>query len=159
MKKTELVQTARRFLKHQVYGTVYAVVMTNTGEVLGARVATEATACAHTLASAELDFPIDEVEAINKNLDDYDVFEPRCSDAQHLLADLGTQEQACQVARNEWLVARSRAKELKDALDKAEAQLRLMVRDATTAEQPQLPLFERTPSPGDAPAAGEQAGA
>lgn len=135
---------AQRFLKHRDEGTLYAVAMDNTGEVREAVVVTEATACVHTLGAvlAEAPAAAAEAELLNGHLDEFDVFEPRCENATHLLADLGRQEQVCQVARNAWLVARSHAKELKEALEKDEARLRLMVREATTAEQPGLPLFE-----------------
>lgn len=143
-------EIARRFLKHQVYGTLYAVEMDNTGEVLASAVVTDATACPHTLGGYTLlvDEPGGEVDTINQHIRDYEVFEPRCSDPGHLLADLGTQEQVCQVARNAWLVARSHAKELKENLEKAEALLRSMVREATTPAAP-LPLFDAPP--GDEP--------
>lgn len=135
-------EIVRRFLKHQVYGTLYAVEMDNTGEVLAATVVTDATACPHTLAGYTLTVDA-ESTAINTHQRDYAVFEPRCSDPGHLLADLGTQEQVCQGARNAWLVARSHAKELKENLEKAEALLRAMVREATTPAAP-LPLFDGT---------------
>jgi hypothetical protein len=143
-KKPEGVgEIARRYLKHQVYGTLYAVDMDNTGEVLAHIVVTEATACPHTLAGYTLGVNNETVD-INTHIRDFEVFEPRCVDAGHLLADLGTQEQVCQVARHEWTVARSHAKELKENLEKAEALLRSMVREATTPAAP-LPLFDAPP--------------
>jgi hypothetical protein len=144
----------RYFIKHKVYGTVYAVDADDSGTVLASAVVTEAIACRHTLAGIEL--TLDEVDQVNKNLGDYEVFEPVCSDPKHLLGEIGDQELVCQASRSEMLVAHAHAKECKETYEKDEAKLRSMVREATSPTK--LPLFDKPTDdkPADqAPAAAE----
>lgn len=142
-------EITRSFLKHKVYGTVYAIEGDDTGTVLASAVVTEATACRHTLATIAL--TLDDVAQVNQNLRDYEVFEPACSDPKHLLVEIGVQERTCQAAEQELVAAvttanelRATAKATREVFEKEKAKLRALVREATNS--PVLPPAE---SPAD----------
>lgn len=148
-------EITRSFLKHKIYGTVYAVETDEEGTVLASAVITEATACRHALGGYTL--TLFEVELINAHIRDYEFFEPKCADATHLLDDIGTQERVCQGAESEWAIARGHAKACKETFEQEKAKLRAMVREATTPAV--LPLFDARPedesTPPDPPASDQ----
>jgi len=129
----------RSFLKHKIYGTVYAVDIDESGEVLAAAAVSAATACRH---QKDFDLSPDEAGDINANLRDFEPFDIGCSDATHLLAEIGEQEQTCQAAEVAWVTAHSRAKALKEELEQQQTRLRTLVREATTPTP--LPRAELT---------------
>jgi len=137
----------RSFLKHKVFGTLYAVDRDAAGVVVAAVSVTSATACRHMLDTYEL---TPDFYAINKEIRDYAFFEPTCSDPAHWLQEIGAQEKLCSEAEGEWLRAKSHAKELREAYEQEKAALRTLCREATTA--PALPLFDH---PADEPPAAD----
>lgn len=139
----------RSFIKHKVYGTVYAIEGDDSGTVLASAVVTEATACRHTLPAYEL--TLDEVAPINEHIRDYEMFEPACSDPKHLLDEIGVQERVCVSARETWQAAKSAAKECREIYEREENTLRAMVRASTSPTS--LPLFDQAAdtAPAEAP--------
>lgn len=130
---------ARAFLKHKVFGTVHAVEFDGSGSVLLSALMTEATACRHQLDQYDLNG--DEVETINQHRRDWDGFDPQCSDATHLLRDIGAAEAECEAAEAAYLKAHTKAKGLKEAWDGKQLELRKMVKDATSPRP--MPLFDQ----------------
>jgi hypothetical protein len=74
-----------------------------------------------------------------------------CSDAGHLLAEIGDQVRVCQAAESEWTIAHASAKACKETWDEEKATLLKLVREST-APTP-LPLFDQTGAAADAPPA------
>lgn len=132
-------ELTRRFFKHKIYGSVFAVEQDEKGEVLAAIALNEATVCRHQLPTYQL--ALDAAEDIQKHVRDYEIIDPPCSDPTHLLSDIGAAEKACQVAESEWDAAHSHAKALKEVLAQKQEHLRQIVRDAT-APRP-MPLFDK----------------
>lgn len=140
---TRTGEIKRSFIKHKVYGTVYAIEGDEAGTVLASAVVTEATACRHTLAALAL--TLEGIDQVNADIRDYEVFEPACTDATHLLDEIGLQERACQMAEQDLVSAQATANELRatakaarEVFEKEKAKLRALVRDAT--HPPPLPL-------------------
>jgi hypothetical protein len=131
-------ELTRRFLKHKVYGTVFAVEQDETGLVLAALAVGEAGSCRHQLEKYGL--KLDGAEEIAKHMRDYEIFDPACVEPTHLLADIGAAEKACQDAELEWQQAHTRAKALKEAFEGTQDALRQIVRDATNPKP--MPLFD-----------------
>lgn len=129
----------RGFLKHKVFGAVFAVEQDETGLVLAAAPMHEAIACRHRLS--EYILSLDEATEIAKHIRDYEVFEPPCADPTHLLADIGTAEKECQVAESEWTAAHAHAKALKDIFELKVDALREIITGATSPKP--MPLFDQ----------------
>lgn len=143
-KKAKAKQTGeivRSFIKHKVYGTVYAIEGDETGTVLASAVVTEATACRHTLPAYEL--TLDDVDRVNIDIRDYEVFEPVCSDPKHLLDEIGLLDRAVSTAEAELVGAGVAMKQAREAVKGAKAKLWAMVREATNPVP--LPLFDAKP--------------
>lgn len=143
-------EITRSFIKHKVYGTVYAIEGDDAGTVLASAVVTEATACRHTLVAIAL--TLDDVDQVNANLRDYEVVEPACSDPKHLLVEIGVQERTCQAAEQELVAAvttanelRATAKAAREVFEKEKAKLRALVREATNS--PVLPPADEAADP------------
>jgi hypothetical protein len=136
--KTSTGEIVRSFIKHKVYGTVYAIESDGAGTARTSAVVTEATACRHTLATLALTLDVDQV---NANIHDFEVFEPVCSDPKHLLVEeIGLQERACRTAESAMVHARGIAKAAKKVFEQEKAKLRTMVGEASKPTP--LPLFD-----------------
>lgn len=129
----------RAFIKHKVFGTVYAAEIDGSGAIIAALPIGEAPSCVHRLATLEL--TLDHATEIQSNLSDWTQTELPCTNATHLLADIGAAEHACQEAQAAYDTAHSKAKAAKEILETKEQYLRKLVRDAT-APVP-LPLFDQ----------------
>jgi hypothetical protein len=132
----------RAFVRHLIYGTVYAVERGDAGEVMAAAVVTDATACRHRLHEVELN--LDDGEKVRDHVGDFEPFEPACSDARHLLADIGIATRAADRAEVEYEQAARAAKAAKETADKARAHVLQLTRDATNPRP--LPLFDQQPN-------------
>lgn len=132
----------RRFLKHKVFGTLYAVEFDSAGMVQAATAITDAIACKHRIGLYHLG--IDLVDELIQNHGDYEAFDPVCSDAVHLLADIGQAERDCVEADSEYQAAAATAKAAKEHLQAREQALRQLVRSAT--QPAPLPLFDAPPA-------------
>ena len=82
----------RAFVRHVIYGTIYAI-ESGDGGVVAAAIVTDTTACRHRLGEYALS--LDVADDIHQHAKDYEPFEPPCSDARHWLADIGA---ACKEA-------------------------------------------------------------
>lgn len=132
-------ELTRRFLKHKVYGTLFAVEQDEKGVVMAALAIGEAVACRHRLAGYDL--KLDAGEEVSKHLRDYEIVDPACIDPTHLLADIGGAEKECAVAESAWQQAHSYAKALKETFEQKQETLRQIVRDATNPKP--MPLFDK----------------
>ena len=72
---------------------------------------------------------------------DFEPFDPACSDARHLLADLGVACRAADRAEREYEAAAHTAKAAKEQAEKARAYVLQLTRDATNPRP--LPLFDQ----------------
>jgi hypothetical protein len=129
----------RAFIKHKVFGTVYAAEIDDSGAVIAALPIGEAPACVHRLPTLEL--TLDHATEIRANLSDWKQTELPCTNATHLLAVIGEAERECAEAQASYDTAHSKAKAAKEILETKEHYLRKLVRDAT-APVP-LPLFDQ----------------
>lgn len=132
-------ELTRRFFKHKIYGTVFAIEQDEKGEVLAALALNEATICRHQLPTYNLN--LDAAEAIQQHVRDYEIVDPACSDPTHLLADIGTAEKECQAAESDWAAAHAVAKAKKEVFEQKQETLRQIVRDATSPKP--MPLFDK----------------
>jgi hypothetical protein len=129
---------ARAFVRHLVYGTVYVVERSDGGDILAAAPVTDATACRHRLH--EYSLSLDDGETIRGQVDDLEPFDPPCSDARHLLADIGIATRAADRAEQEYDQAARHAKALKETAESARAHVLNLTREATNPRP--LPLFD-----------------
>jgi hypothetical protein len=130
---------SRAFVKHLIYGTLHAIEISDGGQVLAASRITDATACRHRLHEYALS--LDEGEALRDHSSDYEPFEPACSDARHLLADIGIATRAADRAEQEYEQAARVAKAAKENAEKAKSTVLQLTRDATNPRP--LPLFDQ----------------
>jgi hypothetical protein len=130
---------SRTFIRHKVYGSVFVVEVDPSGEILAAASITDATACRHRLGGYTL--ALDEAAHVMSNLKDFEPFEPACTDAAHLLADIGDAERECDEAETTFQAAHSAAKAAKELFETKQQALRALVRQATLPARP-LPLFD-----------------
>lgn len=130
----------RGFLKHKVYGTVFAVEMDESALVLAAVSVSEASTCKHRLP--DLVLSLDEATEIMKHIRDYEVFDSMCTDPVHLLSDIGEAEKAAQAAESEWTAAHTKAKALKEIFELKVDALRALVSGATSPKP--MPLFDQS---------------
>lgn len=134
----------RGLMKHKIFGTVVAVERDERGVVLLSAEINGAIACVHRLAEYEL--TLEGVAEINQHIRDYESFEPVCSEPAHLLADIGAASKECQVAEQEFAIAHSHAKALKERWEQKLALLRHIVQRSTAP----LPLFDKAAGSGAA---------
>src|SRR5262245_9516133 len=106
------MKQTRSFVRHKVFGTLFAVAIDEGGTVLAAVLVAEAVACRHRLAA--YDFSLDLAPDIMSNLADYEPYEPPCTDATHLLADIGEASRKVEAAQASFDVAHQHAKSLKE---------------------------------------------
>jgi hypothetical protein len=130
---------SRAFVKHLIYGTVYAVERGDAGEALAACIVTDATACRHRLHEYALN--LDDGDKIADHPQDFEPFEPACSDARHLLADIGVATRAADRAEQEYEQAARLSKAAKENAERARAHVLQLTRDATNPRP--LPLFDQ----------------
>lgn len=151
----------RAFLKHKTYGNIFVVQFDGMREVvLALDVTGETTMCKHKLARSDYDARLspDGITEINKNLRDFETFEPRCSEAGHWLDDLREAEKQCADSEAAYTKAAKHAKALKEVFENRAAEIRRIVRESTDTPKA-LPLFEKAAEDAAAapPAAAEAA--
>lgn len=129
----------RSFVRHLLYGTVYAIEMTTSGEIGAAAVVTDATACKHRLHEYQLS--LDAAEQIRDHRGDFEPFDPVCNDARHLLSDIGIATRVADRAEQEYEQAARVAKAAKENSERARAAVLQLTRDATNPRP--LPLFDQ----------------
>lgn len=129
----------RAFVKHLVFGTVYAIERGDAGDVMAAGVVVDATACRHRLHEYPLN--LDDGEKVRDSPKDFEPYDPPCSDARHLLADIGIATRAADRAEADYELAANTAKAAKENAEKARRHVLQLTRDATNPRP--LPLFDQ----------------
>jgi hypothetical protein len=156
------VDDEKRFLKDTQTGDLLAVVMRD-GHILEALNVNAAAACRHRLdeifATADdaafiKGEPLKLVKA-DRAHGRLELFEPRCSDPTHLLADIAAANKECRQREVEYTGLHQRAQAAKKTYEAAVDALRKLVRKST--EPADLPLFMGTQTAPEAPAQAQTA--
>ena len=101
----------------------------------------DSTACRHRLHEYALS--LDDAVSVREHMADFEPFDPPCSDARHILADLGIATRAADRAEKEYEHAAHVAKACKEMAEKARSHVLNIARDATNPRP--LPLFDSKP--------------
>lgn len=130
----------RRFMKHKVFGEVYAVeAEMPSGMVVAAAKIDPTVQCEHLLRTMELTGD-DTAEMLEKSRNDFDVIDLPCRDAAHWLNDIGEAYREREDARKEWEQADARAKSLKKILEAKDQRVMNLVGAAIDPKP--MPLFD-----------------
>ena len=135
----------RRFIKHRAEPTVYAIETDEDGMILGAvdltDDATKGGLCPHMIGSIPLAGRIEDVEYLNRKIDDeYDDYVPECGNVHHLMTDLLAMERAHREAAALFALADSDAKAKRKTMENAGAKVHDLLQ--RIEDRKPLPLFE-----------------
>lgn len=130
----------RRFMKHKVFGEVYAVeAEMPSGTVVAAKKIDPTVQCEHLLQN--MDLPGDDTgEMVERSRNDFMVIDLPCREASHWLTDIGAAFDEREEARKAWEQADAHAKSLKKALEQKDGRVMELV-SAATHPKP-MPLFD-----------------
>lgn len=134
----------RYYLKHKAEPATFAVEADDRGEILSALDvtddATKGGLCPHLLESLPLAARIDDVIALNRDRESFQVFEPDCRNAHHLMADLLTMERGYREATSAFEQADAEAKALKKRMEAQGEKVHALL--SKIQDRKPLPLFE-----------------
>lgn len=129
------------YLKHKAEPLTYAVEADERGHVLAALdVSGDETSgglCPHILPSLPLAGGMDDVEMLNKQRAEFNLFEPECGNTHHLLKDLLEMEREYRGSTQRWESADRNAKSLK----------KIMEEDGEKVHQLLMKIQDRKPLP------------
>jgi hypothetical protein len=139
-------ELSRYYLMHKKTEITFAVEADDRGEILGA---VEVTAekylgglCPHMLPTLPLAGRIDDVIDLQKSRDDFDVYEPDCRNAHHLMSDLLVLESDYRAMTRAFEQADAEAKALKKRMEAQGEKVHALL--CRISDRKPLPLFETT---------------
>jgi hypothetical protein len=146
-------ELTRYFLKHKKDGGTYAVEADEHREIVACLDVTDDAkrggVCPHLLAGLPLASHRFDVDALNKNREDFERFDPDCGNTHHLLADLVAMEGVYRESVTRWESADGTAKAFKKVMEGNSERVHELLN--RIRDRKPLPLFEQAEAEAPAP--------